>query len=521
MKEDTLESFVSSVDLNDKGFCQESRRVHWAEELSKTLPFIRDSQRSDSSFSRLSDNGDNSVSSDSFQTCCSDVEDRTLETTGNCNSNHTVTNNTQKLNNSRCKRSIDADQMSHFKNFLNNSENQDIVGNETPKTADLNMSKDTKQKIRCQRNVLEWLNKNPLSPSSGAQLTSAPKHKPEYMSKSSTTVPSNTVHATSNMQSSLSQDSRWLPPKYPVLPCDTSDLITSDESYEERVKPGSKNTIPFYMEGSTLKNDISDLMSSIDLSDTIENVHNQPVFDSGEYVHNQPVFDSGEKDGRLSGDFDSCSESNVLNKSFEESYHRRSIESAYSDCPSVDYIYRDPEKGIVLIERHIPSKCSSNCGSKRSSLDSTQNTILTEDSQKTDIYDWKSLSKVKHVTENNKYKVPKHGSVTTRASLDSIASVSSTDSQVTEDYSVQDYTDHKHTKVQDDQTFPCVPQTLSQLSNEEIREKLQSLGDVPGPVTDNTRQTYLVRLTKAEKDPELIQYRLALQLNIGKYWMIL
>ena len=73
---------------------------------------------------------------------------------------------------------------------------------------------------------------------------------------------------------------------------------------------------------------------------------------------------------------------------------RESLTSFHSDATTVEYVYKDPENGIALIERHIPSVCGS-VGSRRS-LDSQlsvgskassgRNSGTSED---TEIYDWR------------------------------------------------------------------------------------------------------------------------------------
>ena len=81
---------------------------------------------------------------------------------------------------------------------------------------------------------------------------------------------------------------------------------------------------------------------------------------------------------------------NVLDRGF---IGRESFSSFQSDA-TIEYVYTDPENGIALIERHIPSLCGS-IGSRRS-LDSQQsfnsrcssghNSGASED---TEIYDWR------------------------------------------------------------------------------------------------------------------------------------
>ncbi|XP_061171961.1 uncharacterized protein LOC133181485 [Saccostrea echinata] len=106
-----------------------------------------------------------------------------------------------------------------------------------------------------------------------------------------------------------------------------------------------------------------------------------------------------------------------------------------STAESTIHYWEDPDTGNKLIEKHI---LSSFCGSSgRPSINNSICSLSTVDSQKTELYDWKCYS---------------HTS-------DDINNV---------------------------------------LSNKEVRQKLQSLGDNPGPVIPSTRQTYLSRLKHLE-----------------------
>lgn len=149
----------------------------------------------------------------------------------------------------------------------------------------------------------------------------------------------------------------------------------------------------------------------------------------------------------------SSMENDVLNQSF--CWPRRSTDSILSDTSTVDYIYTDKEKGVQLIERHLPSLQGS---SGRQSLDSvcSFNSINTIDSQQTIIYDWRAFSDTSTCTED------------------------------INDFNVNDFN---------------IPSSLRSLDNLQLRDELRKKGDNPGPVTDQTRQLYLVRLTKIHSDP--------------------
>ncbi|XP_076102149.1 uncharacterized protein LOC143071614 [Mytilus galloprovincialis] len=147
----------------------------------------------------------------------------------------------------------------------------------------------------------------------------------------------------------------------------------------------------------------------------------------------------------------STTDNDVLNNSFH--MQRNSLDSTssmISDASTIDYIYTDKEKGIQFIERHLPSLQGS---SGRQSLDSlcSFSSLNTVDSQQTVLYDWKAFSDTSTCSEDPK------------------------SSQV--------------------------PRLVTKLSNQEIREQLLEKGDNPGPITDNTRQLYLVRLSKINEDP--------------------
>lgn len=120
---------------------------------------------------------------------------------------------------------------------------------------------------------------------------------------------------------------------------------------------------------------------------------------------------------------------------------------------STIHYWEDPATGNKLVERHIPS---SFCGSSgQPSLNASICTLSTVDSQKTELYDWKC-----------------------------------------------------YTQTTDDND--------NRLSNKEVRQKLQSLGDSPGPITPSTRQTYLTRLKHLQTNATLGQLGITKKLP-GKF----
>lgn len=134
---------------------------------------------------------------------------------------------------------------------------------------------------------------------------------------------------------------------------------------------------------------------------------------------------------------------------------RESLNSTVSDASTVDYIYTDTDNGVQLIERHLPSLQGS-AGSGRQSLDS----VCTVDSQQTILYDWKAYSNSSSYSDN----------VIVPGSVDS--------NILTE---------------------------IEKLSNLQLRTELLSRGDDPGPITDQTRQVYQLRLKKACSDPNYLK----------------
>ena len=95
---------------------------------------------------------------------------------------------------------------------------------------------------------------------------------------------------------------------------------------------------------------------------------------------------------------------------------RESLNSYASDATTVEYVYTDPENGIALIERHIPSLCGS-VGSRRSldsqfSLNSqTSRDRNSGDSQDTQIYDWREEAMCEGFGVQSEIATPKKPSI--------------------------------------------------------------------------------------------------------------
>ncbi|XP_046545741.1 LOW QUALITY PROTEIN: uncharacterized protein LOC124255839 [Haliotis rubra] len=214
--------------------------------------------------------------------------------------------------------------------------------------------------------------------------------------------------------------SKWLPPSDMNL-LDETDLISSDESFQIREREKKAKD--------------SDRITSL-----VEKLKKVSV--------NTGMRTSPLKSGKRSP--------------VKPGNKRVSMDSFCSNASVREYLYKDKEKGITLLERYVPSECEES--STRESLDSTCS-IFTINSEDTEIYDWQDYQ-------------------------------SDTDDgrKVTGQKINQPKKDGEPKK-------PPIPQHLSQLSNQAIRKKLLSLGDDPGPVMATTRQTYLVRLASLEADP--------------------
>ena len=279
---------------------------------------------------------------------------------------------------------------------------------------------------------------------------------------------------------------RWKPPAASAL--DDSDVFTSDGSFMAR-SDGRQTT----------------KSGSLALSDTVS-----------QWLESTRYSTQGSEPKDVRG--------NKLPK-------RVSDESMLSVASSVqEYIYRDKENGITLIERYIPSDYS--CDSSQASLE----TADTLDTEETVSYDWSDF-----VIDDDHI----NGSSSSSSSFD-VTAGQTMQSQETLKDSVgcnEDCLDQKEDKKGDakngdhqkdrkkcskekngtsmkrkpannrspdtnsqpargssstDQTANsteiAISPDLASLSNEAIHQSLKELGEDPGPVTPSTRQTYLLRL---------------------------
>ncbi|XP_064609729.1 uncharacterized protein LOC135473770 isoform X2 [Liolophura sinensis] len=167
---------------------------------------------------------------------------------------------------------------------------------------------------------------------------------------------------------------------------------------------------------------------------------------------------------------------------------RCSLESAVSSTSTINYVYSDPEEGITLIERHGPSSIHSGRTSLESGL-SSQTQDLQDSDNDTVLYSWEDYLQI---TPNGCRHSPRGPGQTNTPdhSEDSEATLVLTTSSLSD------------CKVIGDAT-PDIPAVLKRLSNVELKKRLVSLGDEPGPVTPSTRQTYLIRLMDLQNNPDL------------------
>ncbi|KAJ8029469.1 Ankyrin repeat and LEM domain-containing protein 1 [Holothuria leucospilota] len=121
-----------------------------------------------------------------------------------------------------------------------------------------------------------------------------------------------------------------------------------------------------------------------------------------------------------------------------------------SEC-KVEYFYYDQEADAGLIEQSLPSVSNSFKISPNDSADLQTSTANSSGrlSDETILYDWKSF-----ISEDS----DKEGDV--------------------------------------------IPSQLHKLNNSQIMERLRSLGEEPGPITETTRRVYLILLTKIMNDPD-------------------
>ncbi|KAK3096430.1 hypothetical protein FSP39_000033 [Pinctada imbricata] len=400
---------------DDLDVCQ-SLHVHWANGLSGSAPSESAPSESTPSTSALNSSANNSL--DTFVTCDSEPQHCSPSLlTGKC------VQQAQPNGCINCQR---------------------LRENDTTKT-----SSSTK-KVRCHRTKLrESFNlKDNSEGSCKADLPVQPISQSVEESR-----PIN--HVNNERLSQSKSDSRWLPPS---LPLDESCLISSEGSFLN-------------------KGQLSQLITSDESSqDTILVVNDKneyECFQDGQDLH---VEERGglfnlESLEKMTLEDKICNylspdrkiNINMLRKVDEDNYDENNSVtlkkriSSDSDA-TVEYIYNDPEKNVVLIEKHLPSDAGS---VGRKSLDSIL-TCETFDSQKTEIYDWRAYLK----------------EGTQKAVVGS---------------EVEDCKKEE------------LPESLKLLSNVEIRDKLRSLGEEPGPITPTTRQTYLIRLSSLEGNPGLVR----------------
>ena len=177
---------------------------------------------------------------------------------------------------------------------------------------------------------------------------------------------------------------------------------------------------------------------------------------------------------------------------------KSSNDSLFSTVSEV--VVTDEESGIVLIERHNPSVSGGSVG--RRSLDSIT-TAATVDSQATLIYDWHTLGRL----------CQQHGSDSSKGSFGcKKLFLVKRENDTSEDYILSSQSLSRSSndiispsfQTQDDFPDSEIPDHLSKLSCEEISQRLQQYGELPGPIIASTKQVYLKRLTSLEANPGLI-----------------
>ncbi|XP_050401049.2 uncharacterized protein LOC126817919 [Patella vulgata] len=235
----------------------------------------------------------------------------------------------------------------------------------------------------------------------------------------------------------------WLPPSTPNL--DQSDIFSSDNSFIEKRKSVTVRK----------KKQCRDVEQMVDLEDRLESFQLDNPATGTQPIAAKPQTNktSYQEPNRLS----------IASSVFDTAFYggnRPSTDSIYSNISVKEYVYQDLDRGITLIERHVPSECGNSTG--RLSLDSVTS-AKSVDSQKTEEYDWKTYIKPK-----------------------------------------QDIISVDDSRDEDDNETVQLSKQFSQLSNEELRNKLKTMGDDPGPVIASTRQTYLIRLASISKNPGLV-----------------
>ena len=268
---------------------------------------------------------------------------------------------------------------------------------------------------------------------------------------------------------------------------DLSDMLTSDNESEVDNQPNryskwmrGEKLPPRLSYGGNIKAGIDRQMQVLQLSPPISQVPKSALnlAEVGHRYMSEPK----------------CSSRRTSDESlFSEVSVQASVISVSSDGSSVvEILHTDPEEGVSFIEQLLPvepfpsalSDLSDGCPSNQSSRNeeesdaSSNGTIYYEyhigsggdadklvnkpvtskrrlsdaSSQATIIYDWKSYSSVSGSTES----------------------------------AADEY---------------CIPEKLKSLTNSELRDKLVSCGDLPGPITLSTRHVYVKRLNRLYADP--------------------
>lgn len=185
---------------------------------------------------------------------------------------------------------------------------------------------------------------------------------------------------------------------------------------------------------------------------------------------------------------------------------RLSSDSLFSSVSVKEYVYKDKEENITLIERHIPSDYGSSIG--RRSLDSTHSK-RTIDSEATLIYDWQSLNEVLRA-EGLEAKPQSCGAFDNQCAtvcdssyLDkNVASPQGNNSdELSPSENISCTTEDDD---EDNVATVVIPVHLENMTCQEISQELQKYGEIPGPVIPATRQAYLRRLTTLQSNPGLV-----------------
>ncbi|XP_012938654.1 uncharacterized protein LOC101861013 [Aplysia californica] len=270
---------------------------------------------------------------------------------------------------------------------------------------------------------------------------------------------------------------RWKPP--PALFSDT-DIMTSDESFIQR----ARSPRVYRMKKSRKENE-------------------PPIKTDQQSMKNKFAAEQSVQK--------SLAVTDILNSTVRQTnISRLSDESLFSTVSVREYVYKDPERGVTLIERHIPSECGSSIG--RRSLDSVTSKGTVE-SQSTLIYDWRSIQK----SHESRIRDPAsefqtHASKSARnenliPECDRASQSSSTPWNHSSSSSGSGERSSDTAELSEAEDTPVIepPAHLESLSNQEVSQRLQVFGEMPGPVIPATRQAYLRRLASLESNPGLVK----------------